>query len=130
MVSASAAVSRQAILEGSSAPTGAADLGIGADIATTSSQFLGLGQHVHAGVNEWLTIRNSHREIFRWLLFSRCDGCHGSGVSQSSRRDGVHKRQYRGDWNFCGGLWIFATRAANQRRSWEMLSLAKRYALL
>ena len=30
-----------------------------------TSQFLVLGQHFHAGVNEWLMIRNSHLEFFR-----------------------------------------------------------------
>ena len=54
----------------------------GADIGSYSSQFLVLGQHFHAGVNEWLTIRNSAREIFRWLLICRCDVRHGSGGSQ------------------------------------------------
>src|ERR1700680_5067119 len=62
-VRASAAVSRQEIFVGASAPTGSASLGIGADIGT-SSQFLVPDQHFHAGVNEWLTIRNSDRGFF------------------------------------------------------------------
>jgi len=63
---------------------------------TYTSQFLVLVQHFHAGVNEWLTIRNSGLEIFRWLLISRCDCCHGSGYSNPAGRDAVHKRRYRG----------------------------------
>ena len=35
------------------------------------SQFLVLGQHVGADVNEWLMIRNSHPEFFRWLPIGR-----------------------------------------------------------
>ena len=31
------------------------------------------------GVNEWLTIRNSHFDIFKWLPIGRCDVDHGSG---------------------------------------------------
>jgi hypothetical protein len=49
----------------------------GADIACTS-QFLFLIQHGDAGVNEWLMIRNSHSEIFKWLPIGRVDDCHGS----------------------------------------------------
>jgi hypothetical protein len=30
-----------------------------------ASHFLVLGQHFHAGVNDWLTIRNCDREFFR-----------------------------------------------------------------
>src|ERR1035437_142219 len=79
--SASAAVLRQEILDGSSAPIGSADLAAGADIAY-SSQFLFLGQHFHAGVNEVLTIRNPGRVFFKWLLICRCDVRHGSSGSQ------------------------------------------------
>ena len=45
-----------------------------------TSQFLLLVQHFHAGVNEWLMIRNSRLEIFRWLPIGRCDDRHGSPV--------------------------------------------------
>src|ERR1700733_8159563 len=77
-VRASAAVFRQEIFEGSRAAIGSATVTIGADIGSYSFQFLVLGQHLLAGVNEWLTIRNLGREIFRWLLISRCDVRHGS----------------------------------------------------
>src|SRR4029077_3048256 len=40
--------------------------------------FLVKVQHFHAGVNEWLMIRNLHSEIFRWLPISRCERWHGS----------------------------------------------------
>jgi hypothetical protein len=72
-------VSRQEILDGSSAPIGSANLARGADMGT-SSQFPVLDQHFHAGVNEWLRIRNLHRVFFKWLLISRCDDGHGSGL--------------------------------------------------
>jgi hypothetical protein len=37
-----------------------------------------LVQHFHAGVNEWLTIRNLHFDIFRSLPIGRYNGGHGS----------------------------------------------------
>jgi hypothetical protein len=43
------------------------------------SHFLVLDQHVHAGVNEWLTIRNLDRDFFRWLPVCRCERRTGSG---------------------------------------------------
>src|SRR5450830_1191479 len=94
-VSAWAAVSRQEILDGSSAPVGSTMLEAKADIAT-SSQFLFLGQHFHAGVNGWLTIRNLVRGFFNWLRICRCDTGHGSGYRSPVRRDEGQKRQYRG----------------------------------
>ena len=36
-----------------------------------TSKFLVLDQQFHAGVNEWLTIRNRHSDIFRWLPICR-----------------------------------------------------------
>jgi len=36
-----------------------------------SSHFLVLGQHFHAGVNDWLTIRNCGREFFTEWPISR-----------------------------------------------------------
>src|ERR1700737_2692098 len=61
---ARAAVSRQEIVDGSSAPVGSSDLSVGADIGTFLFSILVLGQHVGAGVNEWLMIRNLDRKIF------------------------------------------------------------------
>ena len=53
------------------------------------------------GMNERLTIRNWHFEIFRWLPIGRCEVRHGSGHSglagKTAGRDGDHKRQYRGN---------------------------------
>src|ERR1700690_3806550 len=100
-VRASAALSRQEISEGSSAPIGSAGLDRGADIAGSSSQFLVLGQHFHAGVNEWLTSGNSGRDIFRWLLICRGDISRGSAEwLPGTRRVAGHKRRYRGGPDF------------------------------
>src|SRR6476620_6371227 len=66
IVKAWAAVLRQ---DGSGTPF-AAVLVLGADIYCTS-QFLVLSQLFHAGVNEWLTIRNRGLDIFRWLPICR-----------------------------------------------------------
>jgi hypothetical protein len=52
-------------------------------LGSYSFQFLVLGQHLLAGVNEWLMIRNLDREIFKWLLICRCDVRHGSRRAQS-----------------------------------------------
>jgi hypothetical protein len=74
-------VFRQEIFDGSRTAIGSATVTLGADICSYSFQFLQflvLGEHLLAGVNEWLTIRNLHREIFRWLLICRCDIRHGS----------------------------------------------------
>jgi hypothetical protein len=43
-----------------------------------TSQFLISVQHFHAGVNEWLPIRNRRFDICRWLPIGRCDSHHGS----------------------------------------------------
>jgi hypothetical protein len=40
-------------------------------------------QHCDAGVNEWLTIRNLHFDIFRWLPISRYGRGRGSLLSPS-----------------------------------------------
>jgi len=60
---------------------GSARLARGADIGMYffSVQFLVLGQHLPAGVNEWLTIRNLDRDIFKWLPICRGGDHHGSG---------------------------------------------------
>jgi hypothetical protein len=70
------------------------------------SRFLVLGQHVHAGVNEWLTIRNLDRDFFRWLRISRGE----------DRRSAVHKRQYRGGQDICHRCGFFAARGADQKK--------------
>ena len=42
------------------------------------------------GMNERLTIRNWHFEIFRWLPIGRCDIGHGSGKAlRGAKRPGV-----------------------------------------
>src|SRR3954462_12663548 len=64
MVSAWAAVLRQEIFEGSSAPMVSANLSVEADIGYTS-HFLVLAQQSMPDVNEWLMIRHLDREIFR-----------------------------------------------------------------
>src|ERR1700761_106610 len=72
---ACAAVFRQEIFEGSKAASETSDGSVraasGADIGSYSFQPFVLGQHFHAGVNEWLMIRNRYREFFRWLPISR-----------------------------------------------------------
>jgi hypothetical protein len=72
------------------------------------SHFLVLGQHVHAGVNEWLTIRNRRRDFFRWLLICRYDDFPGSEESQgfatSSGAGAAHKRQYQGNPVFASAV--------------------------
>src|SRR4029079_3484891 len=82
MVRAWAAVVRQV---GDSAPGNSAGLVRGADIipllsfcflVCLSGSFL--GQHFHAGVNEWLTIRNRGFDIFRWLPICRFSAVGGS----------------------------------------------------
>src|SRR5207248_9493416 len=47
----------------------------------TTSQFLVLIQHFHAGVNERLTIRSSDREFLSWLPISRIYSRIGSRTS-------------------------------------------------
>jgi hypothetical protein len=44
-----------------------------------TSKFLVLGQHFTAGVNDWLTIRNRHLDISRWLPICRFQPLRGSG---------------------------------------------------
>jgi hypothetical protein len=88
------------IFDDSKAAIGSARLASGADIGY-SSRFLLLSQHFHAGVNEWLTIRNSSREFFKWLLISRYRAHSGSGgIATRPAVDEGHKRQYRGGGGF------------------------------
>src|ERR1700676_3706186 len=75
-VSARAAVFRQEMSEGSRTTVGSTAVAKGADIRSYSFQFLVLGQHLPAGVNEWLTIRNLVCDNFRWLRICRCDVRH------------------------------------------------------
>src|ERR1700761_4912712 len=76
---ACAAVFRQEIFEGSKATSETADGSVkaasGADIGSYSFSAFVRVQHFHAGVNEWLMIRNSHTEFFRWLPIGRCRPC-------------------------------------------------------
>src|SRR6266851_7369945 len=70
IVSACAAVLRQEIFDGSSAPIGSAMWATGADIGRFLFSFsCSRSQHVHAGVNEWLTIRKSHRVVLKGCGF-------------------------------------------------------------
>src|SRR4029077_10719180 len=78
MVRAWAAVLRQ---DGWRTPASAA-LVLRADIGVHFSISL-LIQHFHAGLNEWLMIRNSQSLIFRWLPIGRRDVSHGSSQSRS-----------------------------------------------
>src|SRR5580704_14412660 len=117
---ASAALSRQEIPEGSSAPIGSASLDRGADIAGSSSRFLGLGQHFHAGVNEWLTNRNWGRDIFRWLLI--CRGGIGGGSARGAPGPaccGSYKaisKAISGQPGLLAPLWFFCRTGADQKK--------------
>jgi hypothetical protein len=81
-----------------------------------SVQFLVLGQHLPAGVNEWLTIRNLDREFFKSLLICR-DGDHpGSG---GRRGRNLVRRRYgaqaaiSGQCDFCGRCGFSAAGCVN-----------------
>jgi hypothetical protein len=80
------------------------------------SHFLVLGQHVGAGVNEWLMIRNLDRDFFRWLPICRYEVHHGSGDATGAVRVGGHKRRYRGGGNICGPCGYFAAGALRIER--------------
>jgi hypothetical protein len=56
-------------------------------------------------MNERLTIRNWHFEIFRWLPIGRCDIGHGSG---HSRRHGVlrNMKGAAGQPGHCGNRFL------------------------
>src|SRR4051812_34651954 len=86
MVRAWAAVSRQ---DGSGTPFSAA-LVLGADIVGLLNSLV-LGHLVHAGVNEWLTIRNRRFDILRWLPI-----CRFLPLPGSAGRDAGHTRRKRG----------------------------------
>src|SRR3954447_19419627 len=86
MVRAWAAVSRQ---DGSGTPFSAA-LVLGADIVRLLNSLV-LGHLVHAGVSEWLTIRNRRFDILRWLPI--CRFCHDR---VRAGRDAGHTRRKRG----------------------------------
>ncbi|WP_334479656.1 hypothetical protein [Bradyrhizobium algeriense] len=53
------------------------------------------------GMNERLTIRNWHFEIFTWLPIGRCDAGHGSGQSTHNAPSGAKRpgvmRAIKGD---------------------------------
>src|SRR6266404_3143640 len=69
-VNARAAVSRQEILDGSSAAVGSASLGMGADIGTVLGFFFWVSISMPR-VNEWLTIGNLGRDFLKWLPIGR-----------------------------------------------------------
>ena len=87
-----------------------------------SSPFLLLVQHFHAGVNEWLTIRNSPREFFEGLLISRCDVRHGSWGRRDRnlvrRRCGA-QAAISGHSGLCGRCGFCAAAARTKRRCYE-----------
>jgi hypothetical protein len=86
-----------------------------------SVQFLP-GQHLPAGVNEWLTIRNLDREFFKWLLICRDSDRPGSGggrVATSSGGGAARKRQYRGKAPFAAAVVFPPQGASMERRGWR-----------
>src|SRR5438552_17510227 len=67
---------------------------VGAGIVALLNFFFGSSISIQ-GMNERLTIRNWHFEIFRWLPIGRCEVGHGSD-GKPAGRDAGDKRQYRG----------------------------------
>jgi hypothetical protein len=87
------------------------------------SHFLVLGQHVHAGVNEWLTIRNVDRVFFRWLPICRYDVRQGSGESQGSQPPPAAMRRASdiiGAIGLSQPLWFFRRTGAVQKKMLEI----------
>jgi hypothetical protein len=73
-------------------------------------------QHFHAGVNEWLMIRNLRRVFFRWLPIGRCDLRHGSGMSQP-RPAGVGRASGNiGAMKLLMPLWFFRRKGTYQKK--------------
>jgi hypothetical protein len=68
-------------------------------------------------MNERLTIRNWHFEIFRWLPIGRCDVGHGSGHgSRGQKRPGV-MRAIKGN---------IGAEAAEKRNSFEKIVIKQK----
>src|SRR5229473_3977758 len=123
IVSACAAVLRQEIFDGSSAPIGSAMWATGADIGRFLFSFsCSRSQHVHAGVNEWLTIRKSHRVVFKGLRICRCDVRHGSRQLQGSQPPPAAVGRASGNTGAIGlwrPLWFFRRTGAVQKKMLE-----------
>jgi hypothetical protein len=86
------------------------------------SHFLVLGQHVHAGVNEWLTIRNLHRVLFKRLRICRYDARRGSGESQGSQPRPAAMGRASGNTGAIGllpPLWFFCRTGVIQKKMLE-----------
>jgi hypothetical protein len=86
------------------------------------SHFLVLGQHVHAGVNEWLTIRNLHRVLFKRLRICRYDFRPGSGESLGSQPRPAAMGRASGNIGAIGllrPLWFFRRTGAVQKKMLE-----------
>jgi hypothetical protein len=83
-----------------------------------SVQFLP-GQHLPAGVNEWLTIRNLDREFFKWLLICRDSDRPGSGGRTGRnlvrRRCGA-QAAISGQSDFCGRCGFSAAGRVNGKK--------------
>jgi len=74
-----------------------------------------LGQHSTPGVNEWLMIRNSFPEFFRWLPIGRFYSRLGSG-DRPAGGDESHKRQYRGNPDLYGHKGFFAAVTTDHKK--------------
>src|SRR5258708_1021756 len=123
IVSASAAVLRQEIFDGSGAPVGSAMGATGADIGSFLFSFsCSRSQHVHAGLIEWFTIRQLHRVGFKGLRLCRCDIRHGSRRSQGSQPRAAAMGRASGNTGAIGlwrPLWFFRRTGAVQKKMLE-----------
>jgi hypothetical protein len=89
----------------------------------SSSRFFLLAQHFHAGVNEWLMIRNSQWEILKWLLICRDEFRGGSEESQGSQPRPAAVRRASGNIGAIGllrPLWFFRRMGAAQKKMLEV----------
>jgi hypothetical protein len=76
-------------------------------------------------MNERLTIRNSHSEIFRWLPIGRCDVSHGSD-GKPAGRDAADKRQYRGKRPDHGAGAVFSSQGRGSQEGARSSGLAEK----
>jgi hypothetical protein len=97
-----------------------------------SVQFLP-GQHLPAGVNEWLTIRNLDREFFKWLLICRDSDRPGSGGRTGRnlvrRRCGA-QAAISGQSAFCGRCGFSAAGRVNGKKMLAVRATQKGFDLL
>jgi len=76
-------------------------------------------------MNERLTIRNWHFEIFTWLPIGRCDAGHGSD-GKPAGGDAVDKRQYRGRRPDRGDVAVFSSQRRGPQEGARSSRLAEK----